>query len=141
MLLQILISIKFSFQWHIGFARETNSPFIPQPCDAFFEGQQPKNGQKSVIGFLAKIDQHKILFPLTPNIIGFTRKLFSPMTSRSCDQQVLAKNVDGDFQIWTCPRTISKNKIQGQVKCQMGGAYTLTITLAFKLMQFYIHET
>ena len=41
-----------------GFARETNSPFILWPRDAHFESQQPKNGQKSAMSFIEKIDQH-----------------------------------------------------------------------------------
>ena len=113
----------------IGFARETNSSFIPWSRDAFFKGQQPKNGQKSAIGLIAKIDQHKILFPLTLNLIGFVSKFFSPMTSWSRDQYVSAKNVHGNFQIWTCSRTLSKNKIQDQAKCQMARTYTLPIKM------------
>ena len=35
--------------------------------------------QKSAISFIAKIDLHKILFPLTPS--GFVSKKFSPMAS------------------------------------------------------------
>ena len=53
------------------------------------------------------------------------------MTSQSRKQQVPAKNIHGDFQIWTCPRIISKNKIQAQAKCQMAGAYTLPIMVSF----------
>ena len=39
---------------------------------------------------------------LRPNLIGFVRKKFSPMTSWSRDQQVPAKNAHVDFQIWPC---------------------------------------
>ena len=62
-----------------------------------------------------------------PNLVGFVNKNFSPMTSWFRDQQVPAKNVNSGFQIWTCSRTISKHKIQGQAKCQMAGVYTLPI--------------
>ena len=34
---------------------------------------------------MAKIDQQKINFTLTPNLIGFVSKDFSPMTSSSRD--------------------------------------------------------
>ena len=30
---------------------------------------------------MAKIDQYKILFPFTPNLIGFVSKIFSPIIS------------------------------------------------------------
>ena len=64
----------------IGFAKETNLPFMPWSRDAFFESQWPKNVQKSAVGFIAKIDQHKILFPLTPNLVGFVNEIFSPIS-------------------------------------------------------------
>ena len=65
----------------MDFVIETNSSFIPWSRDAFFEGQQPINRQKPAIGSIAITDQHKILFLLRPNLIGFVSKHFSPMTS------------------------------------------------------------
>ena len=64
----------------IGCARETNSLFITWLRDAFFEGHWPKNGQRSAMGSIVNIDQHKTLFPLTLKIIGFVGKNVSPMT-------------------------------------------------------------
>ena len=60
---------------------------------------------------MAKTDQHRILFPLTSNLIGFINKNVSPMTSWSRDKKALAKDFHGNFEICTCSRTISKNKI------------------------------
>ena len=69
----------------LGFAWETSSYFIPWSQDGVFEGQYPKNGQKPAIGSIANIDQNKILFSWTPNLIGFKSKYFSPMTPCSRD--------------------------------------------------------
>ena len=51
----------------------------------FFEDQQPRNRLKSVMGSIAITDQHKILFPVVPNMIGFARETNSPFTSWSRD--------------------------------------------------------
>ena len=61
---------------------------------------------------MAKMDQHKIFFQLTPNLIGFVSKKILPMKSWSRDYKVAAKLVQGSFQIWTCSRTISKTKLR-----------------------------
>ena len=37
------------------------------------------------MGSIAIIDQHKILFPVVPNMIGFARETNSPFTSWSRD--------------------------------------------------------
>ena len=61
---------------------------------------------------MAKTDQYKILFPLTPNLIGSVSTNVSSMTSCLRHWQEPAKTVHGDFQIWTCSRTmLSKNEI------------------------------
>ena len=71
----------------IGFVRETNWPFALWSRDPFFESQWSKN---SAIGSIANIDQHEIFFPLTPNLIGFVRKMFTYdvmvtwLTSKRC---------------------------------------------------------
>ena len=49
--------------------------------DPLFEGQQLQNGQISALSYAANIDQSKILFPLTPNLIGFVNKNFLPTAS------------------------------------------------------------
>ena len=67
----------------MGFVREANSFFLPWSRDAFFEGQQPINGQKPAIGSIANINQHKIFFLLRANLILFVGKNFSPNTSSS----------------------------------------------------------
>ena len=56
----------------IGIVGKTNSSFIPWSRNAFAE-DQAENGQKSAEGSLANIDQHELLFTLTPNLIGFVR--------------------------------------------------------------------
>ena len=60
------------------------------------KNNNPKNKQKSSIDCIANIDQHKIIFPLTPNLISFGNKNFSFMTSWSRDYQVPAENVYGE---------------------------------------------
>ena len=57
----------------IDFVGETNLPFALWSRDPFFKDQSPKNGQKSAIGYIANIDQHKIIFPLTPNLFLRTK--------------------------------------------------------------------
>ena len=57
----------------IGIVGKTNSSFIPWSRNAFAEDQEPENGQKLAEGSLANIDQHELLFTLTPNLIGFVR--------------------------------------------------------------------
>ena len=69
----------------IGFTRETNSTFRSWSHDTIFKGQLSKNGQKSAIGSVANVDQHKILFSLTPYLIEFVSNYFSPITSRLRD--------------------------------------------------------
>ena len=97
-LLQILISITLSFQWYIirQVLREKQIHPYTWSRDAFFEGQQPKDGQKQV------------LWQKLTRFNRFCEENVSPMSSWSLDQQVPAKDVHGDFQIWICPRTISK---------------------------------
>ena len=68
----------------IVFAREKNSPLITRSPEAF-EGQLPKNRQKTAIGSIANINQHKVLFPLMSDLIGFVNKNFSLMKSWSHD--------------------------------------------------------
>ena len=55
----------------IDFVRETNLFFALWSREPLFEGQQPQNRRKSVIGSTANFVQHKIHFPLAPNLIGF----------------------------------------------------------------------
>ena len=59
---------------------EKQFPITSWPRDPFGV-QQPTKGQKPDIGSMANIDHHKIFFPLTPNLIAFVSKYFSPMTS------------------------------------------------------------
>ena len=99
----------------IAFAKETNSPspFMPWSYDAFFEGYLPKNGRKSATAFIAKNDQHEILFPPTPDLTpGFVSKSFSPMTSWLRHLQLPAKDVHGDFQIWIFSRKNPKTEFR-----------------------------
>ena len=57
----------------IGIVGKTNSSFIPWSRNAFAEDQEPEKGQKSGEDSLANIDQHELLFTLTPNLTGFVR--------------------------------------------------------------------
>ena len=68
----------------IVFAKEKYSPLITRSPEAF-EGQLPKNRQKTAIGSIANINQHKVLFPLMSDLIGFVNKNFSLMKSWSHD--------------------------------------------------------
>ena len=111
-------------------------PITSWPRDPFGV-QQPTKGQKPDIGSMANINHHKIFFPLTPNLIAFVSKYFSPMTSWSRDQQVPVKNVHGDFQVQSCSEAISKNKIQGQARCQLNGAYTLPMLFKMPFLKFF----
>ena len=45
----------------------------------------PQNGQNSAIDSTANISQHKILFPMVHNTIGFARETNSPFTPWSRD--------------------------------------------------------
>ena len=73
----------------------------------------PKNGRKSAIAFIAKNDQHEILFPPTPDLTpGFVSKSFSPMTSWLRHLQLPAKDVHGDFQIWIFSRKNPKTEFR-----------------------------
>ena len=69
----------------VGFAKDTTPSSMPWSRDAFLEDQSPKIGQKSAIGSIANTDQHKTFFPLTPKLIGFASKNFSPIMSSSRD--------------------------------------------------------
>ena len=57
--------------------RETYLSFALWSRDPFFEGQQPQNEQKSVIDYIANVDQHKILFPLTRFNTFLEQKFFT----------------------------------------------------------------
>ena len=69
----------------LGFVRETGSPFTSFSRDSFFEGQQIKNGQKSVRGSSANIDQDKTFFPMVHKTIGFLKETTSPFIPWSRD--------------------------------------------------------
>ena len=61
-------------------------PFASWSRDPFFEVQEPKNGQKLAIGSNANIDQHKILFLIVDNTIGFARETNSSFIPWSRDE-------------------------------------------------------